>query len=330
MRPMEVWTRFSDVEFDEPSRTPSRDLAQRKAECDEFYAAVQDARLTDDENGWFNARRWQVLLWCKRFYNYHVHRWLEVTDPTDTASRTLEGRNSGWQHIVNENVLSMPDAWEYPWYAAWDMGFHCVTMALVDPVFAKKQIHTMLSSLYQHPHGQTPAYEWNFSDTNPPVLAWAAWQVYLVDCAVNRRSDIDYLATTFRALLISLTEWLHTKDPAGNDLFGGGFLGWTTSEVFNRDEPRQLAGNWFRSMAPAWVAQMALQMIEIAVELSRAHGGYAPTSPNSCWTSPWWPTCWRRASMASACGMRTRASTGTSSCRLTGRRPNSASCHCNR
>ena len=272
---LEVWTRFSDVEFDEPFADAEKILAQRKAECDEFYAAVQDARLTDDEK-LVQRQALAGLLWCKQFYNYHVHRWLEgdPTQPTPPPER-WKGRNSGWQHIVNENVLLMPDAWEYPWYAAWDMGFHCVTMALVDPVFAKKQIHTMLSSLYQHPHGQTPAYEWNFSDTNPPVLAWAAWQVYLVDCAVNCRSDIDYLATTFRALLISLTEWLNTKDPAGNDLFGGGFLGMDNIGVFNRDEPLPTGGQLVQVDGTAWVAQMALQMIEIAVELSRAHGGYA-------------------------------------------------------
>jgi hypothetical protein len=256
---MVLLTRFTDTELDDPFDDADTVLATRHQEADEFYTAWQPSTLTEDER---LVQRQAIagLLWCKQFYNYHVHRWLhgDPTQPPPPAER-LKGRNSRWQHIVNENVLLMPDAWEYPWYAAWDMGFHAVTMALVDSAFAKRQITLMLSSLYQHPHGQIPAYEWNFSDTNPPVLAWAAWQIYLVDYRVTGVADSNFLATAFRALLISLTEWFNTKDPAGDDLFAGGFLGMDNIGVFNRDEPLPTGGRLAEVDGTAWVAQMALQ-----------------------------------------------------------------------
>ncbi|HQZ84991.1 MAG TPA: glucosidase [Actinomycetota bacterium] len=271
---MVLLTRFTDTELDDPFDDADTVLATRHQEADEFYTAWQPSTLTEDER---LVQRQAIagLLWCKQFYNYHVHRWLhgDPTQPPPPAER-LKGRNSRWQHIVNENVLLMPDAWEYPWYAAWDMGFHAVTMALVDSAFAKRQITLMLSSLYQHPHGQIPAYEWNFSDTNPPVLAWAAWQIYLVDYRVTGVADSNFLATAFRALLISLTEWFNTKDPAGDDLFAGGFLGMDNIGVFNRDEPLPTGGRLAEVDGTAWVAQMALQLTEIAVELSHTHHGY--------------------------------------------------------
>ncbi len=271
---MVLLTRFTETELDDPFDDADTVLATRHQEAEDFYAAWQPSTLTEDEK---LVQRQAIagLLWCKQFYNYHVHRWLHG-DPTQPAPppERLKGRNSRWQHIVNENVLLMPDAWEYPWYAAWDMGFHAVTMALVDSAFAKRQITLMLSSLYQHPHGQIPAYEWNFSDTNPPVLAWAAWQIYLVDYRVTGVADTNFLATAFRALLISLTEWFNTKDPAGDDLFAGGFLGMDNIGVFNRDEPLPTGGRLAEVDGTAWVAQMALQLTEIAVELSHTHHGY--------------------------------------------------------
>ena len=168
----------------------------------------------------------------------------------------------------------MPDAWEYPWYAAWDLGFHCVTMAMIDPAFAKKQLLRLMSSLYQHPHGQVPAYEWDFSDTNPPVLAWAAWQVYHLDADLTGSKDVGFLSSIFRGLLTCLTNWLTTEDPAGDDLFGGGFLGMDNIGIFNRDEPLPTGGRLVQSDGTAWVAHMALQMAEIALELSQTRHGY--------------------------------------------------------
>ena len=267
-------TRFSPVELDDPFAEATAVIGQRKQEADDYYTSWQRPELSADAKA---VQRQAIagLLWCKQFYNYHVTRWLEgdPTGPTPPPQR-WHGRNSTWTHIVNEDVILMPDAWEYPWYAAWDLGFHCVTMALVDPTFAKKQLLRILSSLYQHPHGQIPAYEWNFSDTNPPVLAWAAWQVYLMEAQTTGKPDRDFLATAFRGLLGSLTNWLTTQDPAGDNLFSGGFLGMDNIGVFNRDEPLPTGGQLVQSDGTAWVAAFALHLSEIASELAKTDPGY--------------------------------------------------------
>ncbi len=271
---MTMWVRFAPVELDTPFDDVQATLDARHSEADEFYAAVAPTHLPDDPR-LVHRQALAGLLWCKQFYNYHVTRWLQgdPTGPPPPADR-WRGRNSDWKHIVNEDVLLMPDAWEYPWYASWDMGFHCVTMALIDPHFAKRQLNHMLSSLYQHPHGQLPAYEWNFSDTNPPVLAWAAWQVYILDAEMSGKPDVNFLAKVFRGLISSLTNWLTTEDPAGNDLFAGGFLGMDNIGIFNRDNPLPTGGHLVQSDGTAWVAHMALQMAEMALELSRHFHGY--------------------------------------------------------
>ncbi|MCB0914510.1 MAG: glucosidase [Actinobacteria bacterium] len=269
-----MWVRFSPVELDEPFTHVPETLDTRRAEADEFYQSVAPAGLDADQS-LVQRQALAGLLWCKQFYNYHVTRWLQgdPTGPPPPPER-WRGRNSNWKHIVNEDVLLMPDAWEYPWYASWDMGFHCVTMALIDPRFAKHQLNHMLSSLYQHPHGQLPAYEWNFSDTNPPVLAWAAWQVYILDAEMSGTPDVNFLAKIFRGLISSLTNWLTTEDPAGDDLFAGGFLGMDNIGIFNRDTPLPTGGHLVQSDGTAWVAHMALQMAEMALELSRHSHGY--------------------------------------------------------
>lgn len=197
----------------------------------------------------------------------------DETTPPPPPER-WQGRNADWLHIVNEDVLLMPDAWEYPWYAAWDLAFHAVTLAMVDPAFAKKQIVYMLSSLYQHPHGEVPAYEWDFSNTNPPTLAWAAWEVYRLDAASSGEPDFDFLATAYRGLLTCLTSWLNTQDPLGKNLYAGGFLGMDNIGVFNRDHPLPTGGQLVQSDGTAWVAQMVIQMAEIALELRRYYPGY--------------------------------------------------------
>ncbi|MFI0433691.1 MAG: MGH1-like glycoside hydrolase domain-containing protein, partial [Candidatus Nanopelagicales bacterium] len=214
---------------------------------------------------------------CKQFYNYHVYRWLagDPTGPPPPPER-WQGRNSTWQHIVNEDLLLMPDAWEYPWYAAWDLGFHAVTIAMIDPAFAKQQCLLMLSSLYQHPHGEVPAYEWDFSNANPPVLAWAVWQIYLLDAASSADSvgDVGFLATAYRQLLTYLSSWLNTKDPLGKDLYAGGFLGMDNIGIFNRDHALPTGGQLVQSDGTAWVAHLVIQMAEIALELNRHAPGY--------------------------------------------------------
>lgn len=269
-----MWVRFSPVELDAPFTDTQSIMELRRAECDEFFKACQPPQLTDDQR-LVQRQALAGLLWCKQFYNYHVTRWLQG-DPTGPPppSQRWQGRNKDWKHLVNESVLLMPDAWEYPWYASWDMGFHAVTMALIDPHFAKNQVNHMLSSLYQHPHGQLPAYEWNFSDTNPPVLAWAAWQIYTLDAEMTGTPDVNFLAKVMRGLIACLTNWLTTEDPDGNDLFAGGFLGMDNIGVFNRDNPLPTGGHLVQSDGTAWVAHMSLQMAEMALELSRHHRGY--------------------------------------------------------
>ncbi len=267
-------TRFSPRELSDPFADADTILAARRREADDYYDSWQRPTLQADEK---RVQRQAIagLLWSKQFYNYHVTRWLkgDETLPEPPPER-WHGRNSRWKHAVNEDVLLMPDAWEYPWYAAWDLAFHAVTMALVDAPFAKKQVIYMLSSLYQHPHGEVPAYEWDFSNTNPPVLAWATWQIYVLDAASTGEPDIGFLGTAYRGLLSCLNSWLNTKDPLGKDLYAGGFLGMDNIGVFNRDHPLPTGGNLVQSDGTAWVAHLIMQMAEIALELRRHYPGY--------------------------------------------------------
>ena len=267
-------TRFSPRPLADPFADADALVDLRKTEADQYYESWQRPTLTEDEK---LVQRQAIagLLWSKQFYNFHVTRWLKG-DETMMAppAERWQGRNSRWKHIVNEDVLLMPDAWEYPWYAAWDLAFHAVTMAMVDAPFAKKQVIYMMSSLYQHPHGEIPAYEWDFSNTNPPTLAWAAWQVYLMDAAATGTPDIGFLATAYRSLLSNLNSWLNTKDPLGKDLFAGGFLGMDNIGVFNRDHPLPTGGQLVQSDGTAWVAQYVIQLAEIALELRRFYPGY--------------------------------------------------------
>lgn len=273
----ESWTmtvHFSPTELPDAFGEAEQILDDRRREADEYYASWQRRSLSEDEK---LVQRQAIagLLWSKQFYNYHVTRWMkgDETMPPPPPER-WQGRNADWLHIVNEDVLLMPDAWEYPWYAAWDLAFHAVTLAMVDPAFAKKQIIYMLSSLYQHPHGEVPAYEWDFSNTNPPTLAWAAYEVYRLDAASSGEPDFDFLATAYRGLLTCLTSWLNTQDPLGKNLYAGGFLGMDNIGVFNRDHPLPTGGQLVQSDGTAWVAQMVIQMGEIALELRRSYPGY--------------------------------------------------------
>ena len=269
-----LWFRFSPSALAAPFADAADVVRIRHTEADEYYAAWQRRSLSDDEK---LVQRQAIagLLWCKQFYNFHVTRWLrgDPTAPPPPAERWA-GRNAKWKHIVNEDILLMPDAWEYPWYATWDSAFHIATIAMVDPNFAKQQTLLLTSSLYQHPHGELPAYEWDFSNTNPPVLAWAAWQVYLLDAASTGVPDRGFLAAAYRGLLLCLTSWMNTQDPLGKDLFAGGFLGMDNIGIFNRDHQLPTGGQLVQSDGTAWVAQLVGQMAEIALELSRHAPGY--------------------------------------------------------
>ena len=167
------------------------------------------------------------MLWSKQHYHYDVNYWLhgDSRSPQHLGTPRRHGRNSQWKHLVNNNIISMPDKWEYPWYAAWDLAFHCLPLARLDPAFAKRQLVIMLREYYMHPNGQIPAYEWNFSDVNPPVHAWSAWKVYTIDRAMNGTGDVEFLEKVFHKLLMNFTWWVNRKDSSGNNLFEGGFLG---------------------------------------------------------------------------------------------------------
>ena len=258
-------------------------LAARKSEADDFYSDVAAAAMSDDQR-LVQRQALAGLLWCKQYYHYEVRRWLkgDPTQPVPPASR-WEGRNSDWQHFIFNDVILMPDAWEYPWFAAWDLAFHCVTMALIDPDYAKEQVLLLLTSLTQHPHGQIPAYEWSFGDTNPPVHAWAAWQVYQLDRAARGTGDTGFLSKAYRAVTLDLMWWLNQKDDRNRGVFGGGFLGMDNIGVFDRDQPLPTGGTLDEVDGTAWMATLALQMLEITVELSSTDPGIEPMFGRWVW-----------------------------------------------
>ncbi len=269
-----VLVRFTPADVALPFSDADAIFAARKREADDFYAAVAAESLTEDER-LVQRQALAGLLWCKQYYHYAVRRWLEG-DPTQPAppSERLHGRNHDWKHFVMGDVVLMPDAWEYPWFAAWDLAFHCVTMALIDPEFAKEQTLLLLTSQTQHPHGEIPAYEWSFSDTNPPVNAWSVWQVYQMDKAATGVPDIRFLSAAYRALLVNMTWWLNQQDAEDRGVFGGGFLGMDNIGVFDRDEPLPMGGSLDEVDGTAWMAAMTMHMLEICVELSQFDSSY--------------------------------------------------------
>jgi Mannosylglycerate hydrolase MGH1-like glycoside hydrolase domain len=251
-----------------------RVLARRLAEADEFYAALLPAEL-DAEARSVCRQAFAGLLWSKQFYHYDVQRWLrgDPTEPTPPVER-LKGRNSDWTHLYNEDVLSMPDKWEYPWYASWDLGFHCVALALVDPDFAKRQLKLLLREWYMHPNGQIPAYEWAFADVNPPVHAWASWRVYKIEERRAGRADAVFLEKIFHKLLLNFTWWVNRKDVAGNNIFQGGFLGLDNIGVFDRSARLPTGGFIEQSDGTSWMGMYCLNLLEIAMELGRVNPSY--------------------------------------------------------
>jgi hypothetical protein len=269
-----VTLRFAPAELQLPFDDADAVLAGRKAETDEFYEGLAAPRLTRDER-LVQRQALSGLLWCKQYYHYAVRRWLEG-DPGQPPppEQRWHGRNAEWQHLVNRDVILMPDAWEYPWYAAWDLAFHCVTMAMIDPDFAKEQILLLVSSLYQHPHGQIPAYEWSYGDTNPPVHAWAAWQVYQLDAAAKGTGDQMFLEAAYRAITLDVMWWLNKQDEQQRGVFGGGFLGMDNIGVFDRDQPLPTGGALAQVDGTSWVATLVLQMLEMTIELAKFESNY--------------------------------------------------------
>jgi len=249
-------------------------FAKRRAEADEFYGTVIPQDLSADAQ---NVMRQALagLLWSKQFYHFDVTRWLrgDPAGPPPPQERP-RGRNYRWTHLYNDDVLSMPDKWEYPWYAAWDLAFHMVAFALVDPAFAKEQLVLLLREWYMHPNGQLPAYEWAFSDVNPPVHAWAAWRVYKIERRVRGRADRRFLERVFQKLLLNFTWWVNRKDTEGRNVFQGGFLGLDNIGVFDRSAPLPTGGHLEQADGTAWMAMYCLNMLAIALELARENHAY--------------------------------------------------------
>ena len=243
-------------------------LAQRIKEADEFYATIIPQELSADAQ---NVMRqgFAGMLWSKQFYHYVVKDWLDgdLGNPPPPSERK-NGRNREWAHLYNADVISMPDKWEYPWYAAWDLAFHCVPLALVDADFAKDQLVLMLREWYMHPNGQIPAYEWAFGDVNPPVHAWAAWRVYKIDKKRTGVGDRQFLQRVFHKLMLNFTWWVNRKDAEGMNIFQGGFLGLDNIGVFDRSAPLPTGGYLEQSDGTSWMAMYTLNLLAIALELA--------------------------------------------------------------
>jgi hypothetical protein len=269
-----VRLRLLDGDAKAPFADFDKVMDQRRREADEFYGTVIPDRLGDDAK---DVMRQAIagMLWCKQWFHYDVGRWLagDPTGPPPPAIRK-HGRNREWTHLYNDDVVSMPDSWEYPWYAAWDLAFHTIVLALVDPQFAKDQLSLFLREWYMHPNGQIPAYEWAFGDVNPPVHAWAAWRVYKIDKRITGTADREFLERVFHKLLLNFTWWVNRKDPEGKNVFQGGFLGLDNIGVFDRSAPLPTGGTIEQSDGTAWVAMYCLNMLAISLELARENPAY--------------------------------------------------------
>jgi len=246
----------------------------RREEADQFYSHRFPQERSGDAR---NVLRQALagMLWSKQCYHYDVRTWLEGDpgQPPPPPERK-KGRNHDWTHLYNADVLSLPDKWEYPWYAAWDLAFHTIALALVDPDFAKEQLILLLREWYMHPNGQLPAYEWAFGDVNPPVHAWAAWRVYKIEKRVRGRADRSFLERVFHKLLLNFTWWVNRKDPDGMNVFQGGFLGLDNIGVFDRSQPLPTGGHLEQSDGTSWMGMYCLNMLAIALELAREDPAY--------------------------------------------------------
>lgn len=254
-------------------------LNLRKKEADEFYGELQQ-RVTDPDLKNIQRQAYAGMMWSKQFYYYDVERWLEG-DPGRYIPpvERKKGRNGNWRHLQNYDIISMPDKWEYPWYAAWDLAFHCIPIARIDPEFAKGQLLLLLNEWYMHPNGQIPAYEWNFSDVNPPVHAYAVQRVYQIDKKANGgKGDQEFLERAMHKLMLNFTWWVNQKDSEGNNIFEGGFLGLDNISLFDRSHAKYYQGKLEQADATSWMAMFSLNLLRISLDLCEFNKTYQFTA----------------------------------------------------
>ena len=265
-----IYCRLTDSADDRPfTKGFEKVFEVRKKEADDFYAAILPVDIPDDLKN-IQRKALAGLLWSKQYYHYDVERWLTSSDGiTPVNMGKQKGRNSDWTHLKNQDIIAMPDKWEYPWYAAWDLAFHCISLAMVDVVFAKHQLQLMMREWYMKPDGQLPAYEWNFSDVNPPVQAWAAMEIYRIEKETYGAGDVVFLKRVFQKLLINFTWWINRKDRSGNNIFEGGFLGLDNIGVFNRSHHFTEDTQLEQADGTSWMGMYALNMMDMALEISQ-------------------------------------------------------------
>lgn len=265
--------RLSPKKTSEPFSDFEQVFNMRLDEANAFYKEIQEGVIEEGLD--IQRQAFAGLIWSKQFYYFDVKKWLEgdETKP-DPSSARLHGRNWEWSHLNNDSIISMPDKWEYPWYAVWDVAFHCIPLAIIDPDFAKRQLVLFTREWYMHPNGQMPAYEWNFGDVNPPVHAWATWRVYQIDRKQSGKGDREFLEKVFHKLMLNFTWWVNRKDSEGLNIFQGGFLGLDNIGVFDRSKPLPTGGHINQADGTSWMAMYSLNLMRIALELAIENSVY--------------------------------------------------------
>ena len=273
----EIHLRLSDKPILKAFEDFDQIFESRIKEADTFYDDI-DNGLHESELKSIQRQAYAGMLLSKQFYYFDVSLWLKGDPGSHPPDERMHGRNKDWMHLNNMEIISMPDKWEYPWYAAWDLAFHCIPIAIIDPGFAKRQLILLLREWYMHPNGQIPAYEWNFSDVNPPVHAWACWRVYEIERDQYGNGDINFLERVFHKLMLNFTWWVNRKDSEGKNIFEGGFLGLDNIGVFDRSNPLPTGGSIEQADGTSWMAMYSLNMLRIALELSKNNSNYEDTA----------------------------------------------------
>lgn len=272
--------RLSDKDLAEPFKDFQNLFQSRQKEADEFYQEIQKGIETEDEK-LVQRQAFAGMLWSKQFYHYNVEKWLKGDPAEIIPSKSRENiRNSDWKNLNSFDIISMPDKWEYPWFATWDLAFHAISFALIDPDFAKQQLKLLTLEWFMHPNGQLPAYEWNFCDVNPPVHAWASFRVFKIEEFLKGKPDIEFLESVFHKLLMNFTWWLNKKDKNGNNIFEGGFLGLDNIGVFDRNQILPNGENLEQADGTSWMAMYSLNMMRIAMELALYNKVYEELATN--------------------------------------------------